>query len=91
VIRTELFKFPDGHAVAYQEDRQVADDLARRGHLDDVAESKIDLGVGSGDFGPVRPEAHRFGLLLQVGELAAGHLVDVDFAEPARRPVSKGS
>ena len=71
-------KLMNGHSVAHQEDRHVADDLARRRDLHDVAERHVDVGVGAGDLRPPVPEAHRFGLLLQVGVLAAGHLVEID-------------
>ena len=58
--------------------RQVADDLRRRRHLDDVAEEQIDLVIGLGDLVPAGFEAERAGLFLEVGELAAGHFVQVD-------------
>ena len=46
--------------------------------LHDVAEELIHLRVGARDLGPAVAEPHRRGLLLEVGVLAAGHLVEVD-------------
>ena len=46
VVRPEPLELFYGHSVADEEDRQVADNLARWSHLDDVAEGHIDVGVG---------------------------------------------
>ena len=62
-----------------QKNRHVAHHFARWRHFDDVAESHVDVGVGARDFVPARAQPHGFGLRLQVGILAARHLVDVNF------------
>ena len=60
--------------------REVADDLGRRRHLDDVAEDVVGGGVHVLDLLELLTESERDGLLAQVGELAAGDLVGVDAA-----------
>ena len=65
-----------------QRQRQVADHLGGRRHLDDVAEDVVGGGVHLLDLLELLAEAERDGLLPQVGELAARDLVPVD---PARR------
>ena len=59
-------------------EREVADDLAARGDLDDVAEDAVGRGIHVLDLLEVVAEPERDGLLAQVGELAAGDLVRVD-------------
>ena len=66
-----------------EEHGHVTDDFRRRGDLDDIAEEVIDVGVGVGDFLPAVAEAHAVGLFLEVGVLAAGHLVEVDLGGAA--------
>ena len=56
----------------------VADDLRGGRHLDDVAEQVVGRAVGLGDLVPARFQAKGSGLLLEVGELAARHLVQID-------------
>jgi hypothetical protein len=58
---------------------EVSDDLGRRRHLDDVAEHVVDGAIGLGDIVPARLDAERARLLLQVGELAARHFVQIHF------------
>ena len=58
--------------------REVADHLRRRRHLDDVAEQPVDVGIGLGHLVPARLEAERARLFLEIGELAARHLVQID-------------
>ncbi len=53
-----------------QVQRQVADDLGRRGHLHDVAEDPVGGGVHVLDLLELLAEAQRDRLLAQVGELA---------------------
>ena len=65
--------------------REVADDLRRRGHLDDVAEDVVGGGVHVLDLLELLAEAERDRLLAQVGELAAGDLVGVDAAGRRRQ------
>ena len=64
--------------VGDHEQGHVADRLARRRDLDDVAEQLIDLGI---DFGRLRlqlvGQAQRPRLLIEVGVLPPGHLVAV--------------
>ena len=72
----------DGHQVQ----REVADDLGRRGHLDDVAEDAVGGGVHVLDLLELLAETERDRLLAQVGELAAGDLVGVDAAGRRGQP-----
>ncbi len=58
--------------------REVADDLGRRRHLDDVAEDVVGGGVHVLDLLELLAESERDGLLTQVGELAARDLVAID-------------
>ena len=67
-----------GDVAGDHHQREVAHHLRRRRHLDDVAEQHVDLGIGARDLVPARLEAERAGLLLEVGELAARHLVEID-------------
>ena len=85
--RLELF---DGHAVVDQEDRHVADDFAGWRDFDDVAKGHVDFGVGLRNLMPARTKAHGFGLLLEVGVLAAGHLVDVNLGGAGGRAGVEG-
>ena len=55
----EPLELLDGHAVADQEDRHVADHLARRRHFHDVAERHVHVGIRARDLRPARAEAHR--------------------------------
>ena len=54
--------------------REVADDLGRRRHLDQVPEHPVGGGVGVLDLLEAVPQPERDGLLAQVGELPAGDL-----------------
>ncbi len=65
-------------ARRHHHQRHVADDLGGRRHLDDVAEHLVDVGIGLRHLVPARLEAERARLFLEVGELAAGHLVQID-------------
>ena len=47
--------------------------------------SCVDLGIDAGDFVPALRQAHAGGLLLEVGVLAAGHLVQIDLRRAAAR------
>ena len=58
-----------------QVQREVADHLRRRRHLDDVAEDVVGRGVHVLDLLELLAEPERDRLLAQVGELAAGDLV----------------
>ena len=69
----------DGQVLAHHHQRHVADDLGRRRHLDDVAEHLVDVGIGLRHLVPARLQPERARLLLEVGELAARHLVQIDF------------
>ena len=69
----------DGQVLADHHQRHVADDLGRRRHLDDVAEHQIDVVIGLRHLVPARLQPERARLLLEVGELAARHLVQIDF------------
>ena len=65
--------------LRHHHQRHVADDLGGGRHLDDVAEQVVGGAVG---LAPPRASASRgpsgAGLLLEVGELAARHLVQID-------------
>ena len=61
-----------------QVQREVADHLGRRRHLDHVAEDVVGRGVHVLDLLELLAEAERDRLLAQVGELPAGDLVAVD-------------
>ena len=58
--------------------RKIADHLRRRRYLDDVAEKHVGVGIGAGDFVPAGLQSERARLLLEVGELAARHLMEID-------------
>ena len=64
--------------------REVADHLRGRRHLDDVAEDVVGGGVHVLDLLELLAEAERDRLLAQVGQLAAGDLVGVDPAGGGR-------
>ncbi len=77
-------------AAAEQEERHVADHLARGRDLHDVAEELVDLGIGARDLGPAVGNAHAGGLFLEVGVLAAGHFVEENLgAAGLRRGVER--
>ena len=65
--------------MVHQEDRQVAHDFTRRRDFDDVAKGHVDVRVGARNLVPARAQAHGLGLFLQVGVLATGHFVDINF------------
>ena len=65
--------------VLDHEQGHVADYFRRRRNFDDVAEHHADRVVHLLDFVPAVAEADGFGLLAQVGELAARHFMLVDF------------
>ena len=71
--------------MVHQEDGQVADHLARRRHFHDVAQRHVDFRIGARDLVPARAQPHGFGLLAQIGVLAAGHLVDIHFGRAGLR------
>ena len=73
-----VLDFGDGQVLADHHQRHVAHNLGRRCHLDDVAEHQIDVVIGLRDLVPARFQPERARLLLQVGELPAGHLVKID-------------
>ena len=58
---------------------EIADDFRRWGDFDDVTAELVDLGVSAGDFRPAMSHAHAVRLFFEVGVLAAGHLVQIDF------------
>ena len=66
-----------GEVLGHHHQGHVADHLGRRGDLDDVAEQVVGVAVGARHLVPAGVEAQRAGLLLEVGELAAGHLVQI--------------
>ena len=72
-------------AAGEKEKCHVADHFARGGHFDDVAEELVDLGVAARDFRPTVTEAHRRCLLLEIGELATGHFVQINLGAPGAR------
>ena len=72
-------------AAAEEEQRHVADDFRRRRDFHDVTEELIHVGVAASDLGPAMGDAHGVGLLLEVGVLAAGHLVEIDLGRAAFR------
>ena len=65
---------------------EVADNLAARGHLDDVAEDAVRRGIHVLDGLEVVAEAQGDGLLAQVGQLSAGDLVRVHPPGGRRQP-----
>jgi hypothetical protein len=65
-------------AVGHHEQRHIADDLARRRHLHDVAEDFVHLRVHVRDFVPAVFQAQALGLLAQIGVLPAGHFVVIN-------------
>src|SRR4051812_11911355 len=71
------------HPVSHQEDRHIADYFAGRRDLDDIAERTIDAGISGRDLMPSLTESHAFGLFLEISELPARHLMQVDFGGTA--------
>ncbi len=67
-----------GQVLRDHHQRHVAHDLRRRRDLDDVAEHPVDVGIGLRHLVPALFKAQRARLRLEVGELAARHLVQVD-------------
>ena len=65
-------------AVGHQEEGQIADGLARRRHLDDVAEERVDVGIGPADILPAVAKPEGLRLLEEVRELPPWHLVEVE-------------
>ena len=55
-----------------------------------IAEQVIRCAIGFGDLVPARLEAERAGLLLEIGELAARHLMQVDFRGTAFQVALEG-
>jgi hypothetical protein len=78
-------------APADQCQREVADDLAARGDLDDVAEDPVGRGVGVFDGLELLAQTERDGLLTQVRQLPAGDLVVIDPAGRRGDPDSNGA
>ena len=73
-----------------QKHRHIANDLAARRHLHDVAEKLVHLRVNPRDFRPAMRQTHGRRLLLQVSELAARHLMQIHFrAAGLRRRVER--
>ncbi len=64
--------------LAHHHQRHVADHLGGRRHLDDVAEHQVDVVIGLRHLVPARFQPQRTRLFLEVGELAARHLVQID-------------
>ena len=85
VIRTQLLQLLHGRPVAHQEQCHVSNHLARRRHLNDVAERHVDLGVGPRNVMPSLSQAHGFGLFLQIRILPARHLVQIDLGRAGLR------
>ena len=85
-VGEEVFRF---QVLGDEKHGEVADHFTTGGDLDDVAEDLVDVGVGVRDFLPAMTEAHGVGLLLEVGVLAAGHLVEIDFGGAAARERSR--
>ena len=83
VIGTEARELLHGQVVGEQENGHVPHHLAGGRHLHDVPECHVDIGVGAGQFVPALAQAHGLGLLLEIGVLAAGHLVQVDLGRAA--------
>ncbi len=73
-------------ADSHEVQREVADDLGRRRHLDDVAEDVVGGGVHVLDLLELLAEPEGDGLLAEVGELTAGDLVAIDTAGRCRQP-----
>ena len=74
------------------EDRQVADHLRARRHLDDVTKHLIDFRVGVRHFRPPRViDAESTRLLAQVGVLTARHAVHIDIGGAGANITFKGS
>ena len=65
-------------AVGHQQERQIADRLARRRHLDDVAEERVHVGIGPADILPAVAKPQGLRLLEEVRELPPRHLVEVE-------------
>ncbi len=77
-------------AAREKKQRHVADDLAAGRDLHDVAEELVHLGVSARDFRPAMRHAHAGGLFLEIGVLAAGHFVQINFrAAGLRRGVER--
>ena len=77
MVRSQPRELLHRHAVVHQKQRHIADHFTRRRHLHDIAEGHVHLGICARDLAPALAQAHGFGLLLEIGVLAARHLVDV--------------
>ena len=86
VARRVLLEVVRVGAAADEGEGQVADDLAARGHLDEVAEDPVGRGIHRLDLLEAVAEAEGDGLLAQVRQLPAGDLVDVDPAGGGGEP-----
>ena len=87
VVIPDRLELRHRHAVRHEEDGHVADDLARRRHLDDVAEGAIDVGVSARNLGPAVAQPHALCLLAEVRVLAARHLVQIHLRGARERRV----
>ena len=63
MVRTQLRKLFDGHVMVDQENREIADRLARGRYFYDVAQRPVDIRVRPGNLMPARAQPHDFGLL----------------------------
>ena len=79
-----------GHALAHEHEGEIAHGFCNGRHLDHVAEHLVHVGIGLGDLVPAFFETHGAGLRLEVGELAAGHFVQVDLGGGALHAAFKG-
>ncbi len=68
-----------GDVLGHHHQGKVADHLGRGGDLDDVAQQVVGAAIGLRYLMPAGFQAQRAGLFAQVGELAAGHFVQIDF------------
>jgi hypothetical protein len=73
-----VFDLRPGQALRHHHQRHVAHHLGRGRDLDDVAEHLVGIGIGLRHLVPALLQPQAAGLRLEVGELAAGHLVQVD-------------
>ena len=77
-ILVRVLDIRTGQVLRNHHQRHVPDDLRRGSNLDDIAEHLVHVGIGLRDLVPAFLKTHGARLRLEVGELAAGHLVQID-------------
>ena len=72
------------------EQGQISDSLAGGSHFHNVAQELIHIGIGAADLFPAVGEPQCPGLLQQIGELAARHLMEIEIGIGSFHATFKG-